>query len=463
MTLTRTLIAAPLCLALVSTAFGAATPEEIARLGKDLTPWGAEMAGNKEGTIPAYTGGLRTTPPGFKPEGSKRWIDPFANEKPVVQITAENMAQYEDKLLGSVKEMFKRFPKTFRIDVYPTHRSVWVPDWVNENTLKNATSAKLLPNGYGLTGAFGGIPFPIPKSGMEVWWNNEVRYKGTYHQNNVSTWAVDTSGRRSLMSAFQSELYFPNFDPDLGRDKFLASDGPYYQVYNDYTAPASHIGETSLAYTYYDQEKHPAKSWAYTTGTRRVRTTPDLYYDTPCPGFNGGITIDDIQMTYGPQDRFDWKLIGKKEVYVLYNNYTQQFVTPSSHTATPNFPNPDDMRWELHRMWVMEGTPKKGVRHIYSKKVLYVDEDLAASQMETYDQAGKIFRAGWSTAVQLYDIGVPYGLGNFFFDFSTGSYLIASHPGDAAVKGLSFPKDSSWKKTRMEIYTPEYLQANGIR
>ena len=464
MKLQRTLIVAALSAALGSTAFAAATPEELARLGKDLTPWGAEVAGNKDGSIPAYSGGQHTLPAGFKPDGGgKRWVDPYAGEKPVVQITAQNMAQYEDKLLGSTKEMFARFPKTFRIDVYPSHRSVWVPDWVNENSIKNASSAKIDTDGFGLTNAFGGTPFPVPKTGIEVWWNNEARYKGTYHQNNVATWTVDSAGHKSLNGAFNSELYFPNFDPEVGRDKFIAGDGLYYKVYNDYSAPASRVGEVSLGLTWYDQSKHPAKGWSYTPGTRRVRSTPDLFYDTPCPGYNGGITMDDIQMTYGPQDRFDWKLVGKKEVYIPYNNYTQQFVTTSSHTATPNHPNPDDIRWELHRAWVIEGTPKKGVRHIYSKKVLYVDEDMGATNMETYDQGGKMFRAGWSTMVQLYDIGVPYALGNFFFDFSTGSYWIGSHPGDSSVKGLFFPKDSSWKKARLDIFTPEYVQANGIR
>jgi len=464
MKLQRTLSVSVLLASIATAALAAATPQEAARLGKDLTPWGAEVAGNKDGTIPAYTGGLRTPPAGFNPEGGgKRWIDPFAGEKPLFTITAENMSKYEDKLLGSTIELFKRYPKDFRMDVYPSHRTAWVPEWVNENSLKNASSAKILADGFGLGGAYGGTPFPIPKSGIEVWWNNEMRYKGTYHQNNVATWTVDSAGRKSLNGAFLSDIYFPNFDQEIPRDKFIAGDGLYYKVYTDYSAPASRVGEVSLGWTWYDQSAHPAKGWSYTTGTRRVRSTPDLFYDTPCPGYNGGITMDDIQMTYGPQDRFDWKLVGKEEKYIPYDNYTQQFVTPSAHTLTPNYPNPQDIRWELHRTWVIEGTPKPGVRHIYSKKVLYLDEDMGGSNMETYDKGGKMFRAGWSTMVQLYDIGVPYTLGNFFFDFSTGTWWLGSHPGDPNVKGLNFPKDASWRRSRLPVFTPEYMQANGIR
>jgi hypothetical protein len=456
-------VIAALSYALGATAIAAATPDEIAKIGKEITPWGAEIAGSKDGTIPAYTGGLRTPPAGFKADGGgKRWIDPYASDKPVVQITAENFKQYEGKLLLSTVELFQRFPKSFRMDVYPTRRSVWVPDSVNEQSIKNASTAKVLPNGYGITGAYGGTPFPVPKTGAEVWWNYELRHRGVFHYNNVNNFMIDSTGRRSLTGQGEAWLYYPAFDQDIGRDKFLAGDQLYYKVLTGYTAPSSRVGESTLAFTWTDHEKNPARFWQYTPGTRRVRSAPDLFYDTPCPAFNGGITMDDIQMTYGPQDRFDWKLVGKREVYIPYNTNAMQFQTPSERITTANHPNPDVVRWELHRVWVLEGTPKKGVRHLYSKKVMYVDEDLGGAQMETYDQGGKLFRAGWTSMVHLYDIGVPYAFGSTFFDFSTGNWFLVSHPGDSNVKGLVFPNDASWRR-KLDQFTPEAMQAAGIR
>ncbi len=450
---------AAMLLAASAGAIAAVSAQEAAQLGKTLNHFGGEIAGNKDGTIPAYTGGYKATP---SVSGNKRWSDPFASDKPRLVITADNYQQHADKLLDSQKEMFKRY-KTFRMDVYPTRRSAWMPEDVEENTIKNATSGKIAADGLTPTGVYGGVPFPIPKSGIEVWWNHELRYKGVAHESNTSTYMVDAAGRISLNGSFSSYIHYAYYDPAIGREGFLKGDGLYYKVYNDYTAPASRIGEVSLGWAWLDGIKNKSKSWQYTPGTRRVRSTPDLFYDTPCPGYNGGITMDDIQMTYGSQDRFDWKLVGKQEKYVLYNNYTQQFKTPSKQTLTPNHPNPADMRWELHRVWVIEGKPKAGVRHIYSKKVVYVDEDGLNSQMETYDQAGKLFRAGWTTGIQLYDIGAQFSLGNFFFDFSSGAYWMGSHPGDSNVKGLIFPKDESWRKRYLPMFTPEYLQANGIR
>ena len=59
---------AALCAALalsVTNAFAKVPESELARLGQDLTPSGAEKAGNADGTIPAWTGGLTEAPAGF--------------------------------------------------------------------------------------------------------------------------------------------------------------------------------------------------------------------------------------------------------------------------------------------------------------------------------------------------------------------------------------------------------------
>lgn len=91
-----------------ATTFGAVSPEEAAKLGTTLTAVGAETAGNKEGTIPAYTGGLRTPPANFKP-GSGIRPDPFAGEKPLFSINAKNMSEYADKLTEGARSFSKSF------------------------------------------------------------------------------------------------------------------------------------------------------------------------------------------------------------------------------------------------------------------------------------------------------------------------------------------------------------------
>jgi hypothetical protein len=116
------LLAAALALAFAASAQAAVTAEEAKALGTTLTPIGAEKGANKDGTIPAYTGGLTTPPAGFK-SGDGIRPNPFANEKPRLQIDAKNMAQHADKLTEGTKAMLQKYP-TFRVDVYPTHRTV---------------------------------------------------------------------------------------------------------------------------------------------------------------------------------------------------------------------------------------------------------------------------------------------------------------------------------------------------
>jgi hypothetical protein len=420
-----------------------------------ITPFGAEIAGNKDGTIPAYTGGVTQFPSGFKADSGK-WADPFPGEKPVLQITAQNYQQYADKLSASSVELFKRYP-TYRMDIYPTHRSVSYPDWYLENSNKNAQSAKLEKNGLYVSGAFGGKPFPVPKNGQEALWDWEMRYVGTAQRNNVKTWLIDSSGTPVLAAQFKSALLYPYYDTK-NEAEFRKKGGQaiWYQVYNDYAAPARLIGDTSLFWYFTDSADHDQQSWSYNPGQRRVRVAPDLAYDTPNPGYSGAITMDDIQLFYGKIDRWDAKLVGKKEMYIPYNDYTQQYETPASKVLAPHFVNPDHVRWELHRVWVVELTLKPGARHIYSKKTLYFDEDGGGGMMDAYDQSGKLYRGGFETTVPAYDYKVPYSLGNWFYDFNSGIYIFGSHPADAAgiFFNVSFPGD---------YYTPERMQSAGVR
>src|SRR5579871_5461424 len=119
-------------------AFAAVTAEEAAMLRTSLTPFGAERAANKEGSIPAWEGGYTKVPEGYK-SGQPR-PDPFAGEKPLFSIDGKNVEQHAGKLAEGVTLMLKKYP-SFRADVYPTHRTAAAPQWVYDNTLRNATRA----------------------------------------------------------------------------------------------------------------------------------------------------------------------------------------------------------------------------------------------------------------------------------------------------------------------------------
>ena len=109
----------------------AVSESDAAQLGRNLTPLGGEVAGNKAGTIPAWTGGLTTAPAGYKP--GKHHINPFPDDKPLFTITKANLSQYKDNLSAGQLALFDTYPEIYQIPVYQTRRTAAVPQWVYDN------------------------------------------------------------------------------------------------------------------------------------------------------------------------------------------------------------------------------------------------------------------------------------------------------------------------------------------
>lgn len=401
MKLTRNLAVAALAIAYGGFAQAVVTAEEAKKLGTTLTAIGAEKAGNATKTIPDYTGGLTTPPAGFKAGDGIR-PDPFVGEKPLFSIDAKNMAQYEANLTEGAKALMKAYP-TFRIDVYKTHRTVAFPKFVLDNTVANATKAKTTNDGRSMQGAHAGFPFPIPQSGYEAMWNHLVRFNGPAYESKYRNLNVDASGRPTLSTEGQSVQEYPFWDANRKEVE------TYWRIKLNYTGPARRAGEALLLVDPIDIGQKDRRAWAYLPGQRRVKVAPDFSHDTPNAGTAGATTWDDTFIFNGSMDRFDFKLIGKKEMYVPYNAYAAVYKSKQDDLLKPNHLNPDLVRWELHRVWVVEATLREGKRHVYSKRTFYLDEDSwAALASDSYDVRGQFYRAGFAYMAPSYDLPAPY-------------------------------------------------------
>jgi hypothetical protein len=122
------------------------------------------------------------------------------------------MAQYEGQLTVGTRALLKKYPK-FRVDVYPTHRTVALPDRVLDNTVANATRASTSDGGSGISGAIGGYPFPIPKTGYEAMWNHLLRYVGVASTFKYDNWNVDASGTPALATSGKLFVEYPVLRP----------------------------------------------------------------------------------------------------------------------------------------------------------------------------------------------------------------------------------------------------------
>lgn len=367
-------------------ALAAVTPDEASRLGRDLTPLGGERAGSKDGVIPAWDGGM-TQVPNSGMRGDLP-VNPYASEKPALQINSKNAAQYAAKLTDGTKALLAKYPDTFSISVFPTHRTSAAPKWVYENTLHNATNCQLTANGNSVSGCYGGIPFPIPKSGSEAIWNFLLRVEPETVHYGFQNIVGSSDGSRTM--ATKNDIYwqYPYYYKGGSAEKWS---GEYFLERFSTVAPPFKAGE-SLVIRDSINPAEPRQAWQYLLGQRRVRRAPTVAYDTPDFVASGANYFDEVQGFLGSPDHYQWKLLGKKEIYVPYNTNELQSATTDEAFSKHHF-NPAKLRWELHRVWAVEATVAPGKRHAVPKRVFYLDEDSwVLTLMDGYDAEGKLWR-----------------------------------------------------------------------
>ena len=317
---------------------------QAARLGADLTPLGAEKAGSADGTIPAWDGGITTPPAGYKV--GDHHPDPYAADQPLYTVTAANLAQYQDRLTAGHIALLKAYPD-YKLLVYPSHRSASNPQRIYDATRQHATTAKLTEGGNGITGSVVGIPFPIPASGLEVVWNHLTRYRGIAASRHIGQAAPQRNGSYTLVD-FEDEFLF-NYCREGMREADLNNILIYFK--QAVVAPARLAGTILLAHETMDQVKEPRRAWVYNPGRRRVTRAPNVAYDNPGTAADGQRTSDQFDMFNGAPDRYNWTLVGKKELIVPYNSYRlHSDKLKYDDILKPLHINQDLARYELHRV-----------------------------------------------------------------------------------------------------------------
>ena len=415
-----------LAMALVSgRLMAAATPGQSDGLdGPELTPLGAERAGNADGTIPSWKGGITAPPAGY--ESGRQHVDPFAEDSMLFRIGADNLEEHADKLSEGQMALLRTYPQTWHMRVYPTRRSASYPDWVYAAVKENASTAQVIREGKGgVVGANVSSPFPIPQSGVEVVWNHNLRWRGIRLSRSFGQAAVTRKGRYNVILALQ-DWAFPYAAPPgtALRDKFpnmlLALKSKTIQ-------PGLLAGNGSLALEPIDQTADPRKTWRYNRALRRVLRLPNVAHEFPAFNVDNLRTVDEFDMFNGSPERFEWRLLGKRELFIPYNAYP-------IHSADAGYGdiirtrhiNPELARYELHRVWVVEGTLKPGMTHIYSRRVFYVDEDSwQIAVADNYDLDGQLWRTSEAHALNYYQVPVQWSTLEVYYDLKAQRYLVS--------------------------------------
>lgn len=460
----RFLVSSFLVLAFAGYAMAELPESEVAKLnGPVYTVSGAEKAGSADGIIPAWTGGITKGADGWYYEGklkvpfskfdpSKSGLrpDPFVDDKVLYSVTAQNMAQYADKLSPGVQALLMKYPSDVRLDVYPTRRSIGYSPEVIEGTLKSARTARLEKDGRALVGAKNGFPFPFPKSGLEAVWNQLVRWSASTEYFHFRAHIVNAAGRLIMTDDGYGTMEYPYWDPKSTRTDMI------YMVYENVLGPPNRVGEGQLILFPTDKTKgQPA--WQYLPGQRRVKLAPEVSFDGPMNVVAGMGTYDQGSMNQGSPERYNWKLLGKKALIVPYNEYKLTYWTKAAELFGPRFMKPEALRFEVHRVWVIEGTLKPTERHIYKKRVLYVDEDSWVCVLtEQYDMKDKLWRLGFLNWVVNYDVMAPFAVNDTGLDLVSQGYYMMMHT--AETGGIRYIPSRPPKE-----WAPSILSGRGIR
>ncbi len=412
----------------------AVLPKEAELLKSVLTPTGAEQAGNAEGSIPAWTGTAAAPP---------------ADEKPILVITAENWRRYQSRLPEGQKALFARDPD-YRLEVYPTHRTAILPHTVYDAIFANAIRAHLVHDGGtdGVSGAAGGVPFPIPQSGTEAVWNHLLAFWGAAREDRVRNYFMAADGVLTLTNQYRELVDFPYYAPGVTPETV----GDFYFLRREISdGPAGMAGRGYLLWQPLDQTKRPAEAWQFLPREHRVRKSPLLSHDTPTPDGAGIESFDDYYIFSGAPDTYVFTLVGKTEMYVPYNN-NRFYQRPISALAGPRHLNADAMRYELHRVWVVDGVLAPGKSHLVPHRRLYLDEDSwFAVYADCWDAEGRLWKFSHATMPLIADLPAVVLGSQLTYDLQSGGYFI----------GFTFnDEQSGFKTTPMHdpsLFTPESL------
>ena len=380
-----------------------------------LTPVGAELAGNGR-DIPAWTGGL---PRSAEHVPGSFHADPFIADQPLFRISSVNYEQHKERLTEGQIALLKRFPDYY-LEVYQTRRSASYPDYVYDAVATNAREAELIKYGAGVRNATMSSPFPVPQNGLEVLWNHTLRFRGHSSQYAAVAAAVNSDGQR--METLREYNYFFKYSvPGASQEEI---DNTIFLLMYKTLAPATVAGAISLVHETLDQIRSPRKSWVYLPGQRRLRRTPDLGYDTADVNTNAIRTIDQVDMFNGAPDYYDWNLLGKREIYMPYNAYkVHQGDLTLDNILGPQHVNPALLRYEAHRVWVVEATLRVGFNHRYSKRRYYVDEDSwSIIYAEEFDDKGNLWQVSEAHVINFYDVPLVYSTLEVTYDLEDGRY-----------------------------------------
>lgn len=430
-----------------TTGLAGVSAQEAEKLGKSLTPIGAERAGNEDGSIPEWT----PIEPFGKASGEFPNNPEVEADRPAYLVSAANVDQYIDKMSAGHKELFRRYPDSYKMIVYPTRRVANFPDRIKEETIKNATRASL--NGVDdPQGAFVGFPFPIPQSGAEIPWNHRSKWRGENIRRYNNQMIVQLDGKFSLTKIVE-DVQFDYASIANPNPAELQPGTTFIRYLSQTISPPRIAGTYILVHEKAGFGPEGRAAWLYAPALKRIRRAPAVCCDNPYEGTDGHQFYDQVDMYNGVLERFRWKLLGKREMLIPYNSYKIAGDSVKyADIAQPGHINQNLPRYELHRVWVVEAENKPDQRHTFSKRTMYFDEDTWNIVMiDDYDHQGQLMQFQEGHLVQFSAMLASTTVPEVIYHFNSGRYFVTA----------MFNEDEPYDNT--VTYDDKFFEASSVQ
>lgn len=426
-------------------------PEQVERLQADLTPVGALRGGNADGRIPAWTGGISKSPEGY--QSGMVHPNPFDGEAPLFRINAANLNDHVTFITPGQIAMLRKY-ETYFLDVYPTHRSAAFPQRIYDKTATNGISGHLTADGEGVLDVAEGFPFPFPENGRELIWNHKLKYKGLGSVRRINLINATAGGRYQSVK-MRIEMLSQYHQPGA---TLQSIDNRLLYLMQTINSPSRLAGTLLLVHESVNQTLRPRNVWTYNPSQKRVIRAPNVAYDNPSVATDGLSVSDMADMFNGAMDRFDWTLEGRREIYVPYNAYRAHGSDPEyADVVLPGHLDPSLMRYELHRVWVVEARLREGERHINPRRTYYLDEDSYQILLaEHYDKRGELWRFSEAHPIVYYEVPTLWTSIETHHDLQSGRYV--SYRQDNRNGSARFDMELSVKQ-----FSPQALRRKGRR
>jgi len=289
------------------------------------------------------------------------------------------------------------------MQIVPAERIEW-PRPYREATEKYSAQVRLTADHRSLAGYVAGLPFPFidpndPDAGTRIMWNNTFRPTSTddYDVRDFSCISeYDGLNRPYVPIKYYEMGHLASYNlvgrtevEPMPTDPDFLSTGRYLLIaFYPMLAPTEDRGRGFVRYRYANGLRAD-DTWMWAPGARRIRRLDQAALGSTI----GAITwsLDNFQGFAAKNENYNWRFLGERTMLGCISAAHVPEVTCPTDGGASACPE----RWELRRMYVVEGLARRDrvPEELFGRHVMYVDAEMSCIMYQDfYDRGGELWK-----------------------------------------------------------------------